>query len=159
MQSQKLEERPSRRGPGSIAAGIFLSILIALPVILAVSAAVYYILGPAEGYFHADCSDSLYWANASLESGSVFDKTYNYAALLPFSANLWMTPLIAAFGFGMTAQNIGMIIFVLVFCASLIYFCRKAGMSIGWCSRPFSLPGCSAGRCGRRPAQGGGGGC
>lgn len=134
MQSQKLEERPSRRGPGSIAAGIFLSILIALPVILAVSAAVYYILGPAEGYFHADCSDSLYWANASLESGSVFDKTYNYAALLPFSANLWMTPLIAAFGFGMTAQNIGMIIFVLVFCASLIYFCRKAGMSIGWCS-------------------------
>ena len=24
---------------------------------------------------------------------------------------------------------------------------------------PFSLPGCSAGRCGRRPAQGGGGGC
>ncbi len=131
---QKTQKRSSRRGPGSILAGIFLSTLIALPLILAFSAAVYYISGPAEGYFHADCSDSLYWANASLESGSVFDETYNYAALLPFSANLWMTPLIAAFGFGMTAQNLGMIIFVVVFCASLFYFCRRAGMSLGWCS-------------------------
>ena len=134
MQSPKLEARPSRRGPGSIIAGVILTLIIALPVIMAVSAAIYYILGPAEGYLHADCSDSLYWANASYESGKVFDPTFRYAALLPFSAQLWMTPLVAVFGFTMKAQNIGMIIFVLVFCASLWYFCRRAEMSIGWCT-------------------------
>lgn len=127
-------ERSSRHGPGSVIAGILLSVLVALPVLLAIAAAIYFILGPAEGYYTADWSDSLYWANASYESGRIFDPTYRYAALLPFSAQLWMTPLVALFGFTMTAQNIGMIIFVLVFCASLWYFCRSADMSIGWCS-------------------------
>lgn len=129
-----IESRPSRRGPGSIVAGIILTLMIALPVIMAVAAAIYYIVGPAEGYLHADCSDSLYWANAAYESGKVFDPTYRYAALLPFSAQIWMTPLVAAFGFTMKAQNIGMIIFVLVFCASIWYFCRRAEMSVGWCA-------------------------
>ena len=134
MQSPKIESRPSRRGPGSIIAGIILTLIIALPVIMAVAAAIYYIVGPAEGYLHADCSDSLYWANAAYEAGGVFDPTYRYAALLPFSAQIWMTPLIAMFGFTMKAQNIGMIIFVLVFAASLWYFCRRAEMSVGWCA-------------------------
>ena len=132
--SHKLEARPSRRGPGSIAAGVLLTLIVALPVIMAVAAAVYYIFGPAEGHFHADSADTLYWANASFESGKILDPTFRYAAVLPFSASLWMTPLIAVFGFTMTAQNIGMMIFVLVFCASLGYFCRRAEMSVGWCT-------------------------
>lgn len=123
-----------KKSPGRIAAVVLLAIMVALPVILSLAAAIYYILGPAEGYLHADCSDSLYWAQAAYESGQVFDPTYRYAALLPFSAQLWMTPLVAVFGFTMTAQNIGMIIFVLVFAASLFYFCYRAEMSLGWCT-------------------------
>lgn len=135
MQSDnKIGAAQHKKSPGSIVAVVLLAIMVALPIILSLTAAIYYILGPAEGYLHADCSDSLYWANASYESGNVFDPTYRYAALLPFSAQLWMTPLVAVFGFTMTAQNIGMIIFVLIFAASLFYFCYRAEMSLGWCT-------------------------
>ncbi|GEM_PF-350811 len=96
--------------------------------------ALYYIWGPGPGYFHADCTDSLLWANASVESGRVFDETYRYAALLPFSAVMWFIPLIKIFGLGMTAQNLGMSIFVLLFCASIWFLCRSSGFGKVWSS-------------------------
>ena len=45
---------------------------------------------------------------------------------------------------------------VVLLAGSLFFYGASRGGSC-CCSRPFSLPGCSAGRCGRRPAQGGGG--
>jgi hypothetical protein len=80
---------------------------------------IYFICGPMEGYLHADFTDTIYWANASLESGKIFDPEFRYAALLPFSANLWFTPLIAVFGVSMTTQVIGMSIFAVIFALSL----------------------------------------
>lgn len=96
--------------------------------LLAVYQIIYYILGPAEGYFHADCTDSIYWAQASVEGGAVFNPDFIYAALLPFGASLWLIPLIHIFGVTMTAHNIGMVIFTLLFFASIVFFCR----SMGW---------------------------
>lgn len=113
---------------------IVLTAVSLLPALAALALAIYYIVGPGEGYLHSDCTDSMYWANATYESGKVFDETYRYAALLPFSAGLWMTPLIAAFGFGMTAHNVGMIIFAVLFAASIFFFCRSAKMSVAWSS-------------------------
>ena len=94
----------------------------------------YYTTGPAEGYFHSDCTDSLYWAEAAAESGTVFNPDYYYAALLPFSAQVWLVPLIKIFGVTMTTHVIGMVIFALLFFASVIFFCR----SMEW-SWSFSL--------------------
>ena len=108
-------------------------IVALLPALIAVGFAVYYITGPGEGYFHSDCSDSLYWANASVESGHVFDETYRYAGLLPFSASLWMIPLIQIFGFGMTAHNAAMIIFAVLFAAAIWFCLSSAGFGKGWC--------------------------
>ena len=113
---------------------ILLTILSLIPAVAAVAIALYYIWGPGEGYLHADCTDTLYWANASVESGHVFDETYRYAGLLPFSAALWMIPLIKIFGFSMAAQNLGMSIFVILFACSVWFFCRSAKMGTGWCS-------------------------
>lgn len=96
--------------------------------LLSVYQIIYYILGPAEGYFHADCTDSIYWAQASVDGGAVFNPDFFYAALLPFGASLWLIPLIHIFGVTMTAHNIGMVIFALLFFASIIFFCR----SMGW---------------------------
>ena len=106
---------------------VILFILSLLPAAAGTALAIYYILGPGEGYFHADCTDSLYWANASVESGSVFDETFRYAALLPFSGSAWMIPLIKIFGFGITAHNIAMVIFAVIFSAAVWFCVSSAG--------------------------------
>ena len=113
---------------------IAFAILAAIPMIAALYLALYYIYGPGEGYFHSDCTDTIYWANAALEGNGIFDDQYNYAALLPFSTVWIMQPLIKIFGFGMTAHNLGMAIFAVLFAAS-IYFCaRSAKFSHLWSS-------------------------
>ena len=116
-------------------------------MIAALYLALYYIYGPGEGYFHSDCTDTLYWANAAIEGNGIFDDQYNYAALLPFSTVWIMQPLIKIFGFGMKAHNLGMAIFALIFAGS-IYFCaRSAKMSHLWSSTSvfavFMLLSCS----------------
>ena len=63
--------------------------LALIPAIAAIYLAFYYIYGPGEGYFHSDCTDTIYWANAALEGNGIFDDQYNYAALLPFST-VWI---------------------------------------------------------------------
>jgi len=111
--------------------------VLALSIIFAALALwqiIYYTTGPAEGYFHSDCTDSLYWAEAAAESGTVFNPEYYYAALLPFSAQIWLVPLIHIFGVTMTAHVIGMVIFAVLFFAAIIFFCR----SMEW-SWSFSL--------------------
>ncbi len=100
------------------------------------AAVIYYICGPARGFFHADCSDSLYWAQASIESGSLIADNYRYAAILPFSANLWMIPVVKIFGFTMTAQTISMVIFALLYSLSLLWVLRS--LKLSW---TFSLSG------------------
>ena len=110
-----------------------LAVISALPVAAALALVIYYILGPGEGYFHSDCTDSIVWANATVESGKIFDPDFKYAALLPFSASAWMVPLIRIFGYGMTAHNIAMIIFAVIFAASVWFCFRSFGMGRGFC--------------------------
>lgn len=98
--------------------------------LVALASVIYFICGPMEGYLHADFTDTIYWANASLESGKIFDPEFRYAALLPFSANLWFTPLIAVFGVSMTTQVIGMSIFAVIFALSLWFMCRSFKWSV-----------------------------
>lgn len=106
---------------------------VSVAAVLAVFAAVvYFICGPMEGYLHSDFTDTIYWANASVESGKLFDGNFRYAALLPFSANLWFIPLIAVFGVSMTSQIIGMMIFALLFVGSVCFMCRSLKWSIPW---------------------------
>lgn len=110
------------------------ALLATLPLFAALYLAFYYIYGPGEGYFHSDCTDTIYWANAALEGNGIFDDQYNYAALLPFSTVWIMQPLIKLFGLGMTAHNLGMAIFAVIF-AGGVYFCaRSARLSHLWSS-------------------------
>ena len=113
---------------------IAFAVLACLPMIAALYLAFYYIYGPGEGYFHSDCTDTLYWANAALEGNGIFDDQYNYAALLPFSTVWIMQPLIKIFGFGMTAHNLGMAIFAVLFAGSVYFLARSAKLSHLWSS-------------------------
>lgn len=110
------------------------ALLATLPLIAALYLAFYYIYGPGEGYFHSDCTDTMYWANAAIEGDGIFDDQYKYAALLPFSTVWIMQPLIRLFGFGMTAHNLGMAIFAVLFAGSIYLCARSARLSHLWSS-------------------------
>ena len=103
----------------------------ALPGVLLLAAEIafliclYYILYPSRGYLHSDCTDSILWANATVESGQLFDPDFRYAAMLPFSANLWYVPLIALFGMTMNVQLAGMVIFLILFSAAAYFLFRS----------------------------------
>ena len=42
----------------------------------------YYTVFPSRGAFHSDCTDTLMWALASHEGGSLFNPDFKYACLL-----------------------------------------------------------------------------
>ncbi|MBQ4064768.1 MAG: hypothetical protein IJD10_01565 [Clostridia bacterium] len=107
-----------------------LPILSILAAVASFLVCLYYILYPSEGYLHSDCTDSLLWANATVESGKLFDPDFRYAAMLPFSANLWYVPLIAVFGLTMDVQLAGMVIFLVFFSAAIVFLCRSLHFSI-----------------------------
>lgn len=94
----------------------------------------YYTLLPSRGYFHSDTTDTLMWAVASNESGSLFNSDFDYACLLPFGTTLIMTVLIPVFGVTMTTHVIGMLCFFLIFTGALVWMLRRMKWSWGWIS-------------------------
>lgn len=84
----------------------------------AIGILIYYISGPALAFFHADCSDSLLWAQITVESGEILSEDFHYAGILPFGAPIWMVPVLKLFGYTMTSQIISMSIFAIVFVLS-----------------------------------------
>lgn len=100
-------------------------ILCWIYAILSLAAVLYYTIWPAEGYLHSDCTDTILWAQASVDGDSVFNTDFCYAALLPFSSSIWLVPLIKIFGVTMTTHIIGMAIFAVLFFLSIIFVCRS----------------------------------
>lgn len=98
----------------------------------AVVSIIYYIIYPAGASFHSDCTDTIYWAQASYESGKLFDPDFNYAAMLPFGGSLLMLPFLGSLGVSMATHTIGMILFVLLFFASLFFMCRSLSFEPHW---------------------------
>lgn len=100
--------------------------------IAALGSVIYFIIGPQRGYFHSDYTDSIYWANASIEGKAILNPYFNYAAILPFSSNLWLIPLILIFGMNYATHTAGMVIFAIVFFASLLFLSSRLGMKGIW---------------------------
>ncbi len=96
-------------------AGLF---LFALAVVM------FYIYKRCRSEFNADFTDTLLWANASVESGRFFNPDYWYAYFLPFSGIPIMIPLVAAFGLTYFTHQLGMTIFVILFALALVVFMR-----------------------------------
>lgn len=86
----------------------------------------YYIWGNAFiTEFQADCTDTLLWAQATLESGSLFKPTFDYAYRLAFGGQWLFMPFLKIFGVGMTSLRSGMCLFALLFTIALILFFRS----------------------------------
>lgn len=95
---------------------------------------IYYVIYPSGAYFHSDCADTIYWAQASYDSGSVFNPDFGYAATLPFGGAMLMAPFIGAFGVSMTTHHIGMVLFTFMMLGSVLWLCRSMSFSM-----PLSL--------------------
>jgi len=105
------------------------AVLAAVYAAAALITVIYYVFFPSAAYFHADCSDTLLWAQASYESGKVFDPDFGYAAMLPFGGTAVMIPLIGIFGASLTAHRVGIVIFALILFAAVYFVCRSAEFS------------------------------
>ncbi len=90
---------------------------------------IYYIIYPSEAFFHADCSDTILWAQASYDGKALFNPDFGYAAMLPFGGTMLMLPFIGAFGVSMATHHIGMVLFVLLFFAAVLLLCRSLKFS------------------------------
>lgn len=109
---------------------LFSLVLSAALLGMAIGSIARYIVGPAEGFYTSDCTDTLWWANASYESGKLISDTFGYAALLPFGGSLLMLPLIPIFGVSLLTQKIGMLLFLCLLVASILFFTRSIGMRL-----------------------------
>lgn len=108
-------------------------------VLAAIGSILYFIVGPARGYFHSDCADSIYWADASVESGLPLSRDFSYAAILPFGSSLWLIPLVAMFGLKYATHVVGMIIFAILFIAALAFLASRLQLKGVW--RNFFVAG------------------
>lgn len=112
----------------------FLALALALT---AFAITVFYTLDGAVKEMHADCTDTLYWAEASRSSGKLVSDNFYYSALLPFGGELLMLLPLEIFGFSLAAHLAGMAVFVVLFAASFLFFFRSAEWS--WTRTFFSV--------------------
>ncbi|MBO5845709.1 MAG: hypothetical protein J6Q77_03595 [Clostridia bacterium] len=124
--TEKKERAPRRIGLCALRGGrVFEWIASILFLGLGAFTLLYYISGPALGYLHSDCVDSLLWAQVSVESGELLSEDFVYAAILPFGSPIWMMPIIKLFGFTVRAQVLSMCVFALIFLLSALFFFRS----------------------------------
>jgi hypothetical protein len=90
-------------------------IIMLLSGLFATALVLYFIIFVSKGYYHADCTDTILWAEAVLDGGALMNEDFYYACLLPFGGHLLMVPFVAMFGVSMKAQIIGMSIFAVLF--------------------------------------------
>lgn len=91
-----------------------------------------HVLFVEKGYYHSDCTDSILWAQASLDAGRLMNPDFNYAALIPFGGNLIMLPFVAMFGVSVKAQVMGMVTFFALFVLSISLFFKMLGFNHKW---------------------------
>ena len=104
-------------------------IFAALFAAFSLATVIYYILYPSAAFLHADCTDTILWAKASYDGKTLFNEDFGYAAMLPFGGTSIMIPLIGIFGLSMKAHTIGMVIFAVLFFASVFWLCRSIKFS------------------------------
>ena len=105
---------------------------------LGILAVLFYIWKRCRAEFNADFTDTILWANASVESGKFYNPDYWYAYFLPFSGIPIMIPIVAVFGLTYFSHQLGMTVFLIIFAISLVLFMRACGLKT---SETFALSG------------------
>ncbi len=85
----------------------YLKLLALISGFVALGLVLYFIIFVSKGFYHADCADTILWAQATVDGKAIMNPDFYYAAILPFGGQLIMVPFVAIFGYGMLAQIIG----------------------------------------------------
>lgn len=101
-------------------------------LLLAVAIVVYYILFPSKGEFHSDCTDTIYWAKATYDSGKLLSPDFQYACLLPFGGSLLMLIFMPFFGLSMMTHTLGMLLFFLLFLTGFCLMLKEMHWNFHW---------------------------
>lgn len=101
--------------------------------VFAIGALVYYIAFAMVNQYSSDYADTLYWTQAMFDGGSLFNPNFEYAALLPFGGQWFYAPFYCIFGFSITTQICGQLLFLVVFVASLFWLTKCLKWSNPWC--------------------------
>lgn len=101
------------------------SIFLVAATALSLFSVFYFTIVLSKDSLNSDVFDTIMWAKATYESGSLFAHDFNYAAFLPFGGSLLMLPFIYIFGVSFTTHTIGMILFEIIFFGSLVLFAKK----------------------------------
>ena len=111
-----------------------MAVKVAVSLMGAVSIGIvfFYIIFISKGYYHADCTDTITWAEAVLDGKALMNSDFYYACLLPFGGQLLMVPFVAIFGVSMTAQLCGMVLFAICFGLALAFLLRSMNFSYKW---------------------------
>ena len=70
-----------------------------------------------------DYTEGVFWAEAALRSSSIVSLEYLYSYLVPFGSNLLMAPFVYLFGTTFLANELGMLIYYVIF---MLMFYRLA---------------------------------
>lgn len=124
-------EKPRKKIMPKLLAYGKMTIPLAL-LFIAVSTVVYYILFPGRNEYHSDCTDTIYWAKASYDSGHIFNEDFDYACLLPFGTSLIMQFFMNFFGLSMTTHILGMLSFFLLFIGFFCLMLREMHWNLSW---------------------------
>ena len=112
----------------------YLKLFALISGFVALGLILYFIIFVSKGFYHADCADTILWAQAMVDGKSIINPDFHYAAILPFGGQLIMAPFVAIFGYGMLAQIIGMTIFALLLTFAIVYFCKSIDFNCRWIS-------------------------
>ncbi len=111
----------------------------ALALLFAAGLIVYYIWFPSWGYFHADCADTILWAEATWDAGSLLNPDFCLRLSAALRRPAADGPFYRPVRVSTTAQAIGMTLFLLLFIGALaaLFSARCAGPPAGpWLPSP-----------------------
>ena len=86
ISAEPVPESVPRKQLGKLFWESFCMVFPPVLLVVALGLVAYYIICPAKGEFHADCTDTIYWAKATFDSGKLISPDFSYACLLPFGA-------------------------------------------------------------------------
>lgn len=68
-----------------------------------------------------DYIEGVFWADATLKSGSIINPDYVYYYVVPFGSNLIMAPFVRLFGISFLANQMGMLVYYLIYLITAFY--------------------------------------
>ncbi len=81
--------------------------------------------------FDSDNAETILWAQASLESGSVISDDFEYPGqLLPLGGHLLFIPFVKALGVGILSSRLGFCVYAALFCALFLWLFKN--LDFGW---------------------------